>query len=742
MVFSLGIGGSQPPGGGGGSSGTIAVTDGTTTVNNVTTLDFTTGATVNAGGSGIADIAINAGGVGTITNGAGISVTNPTGPNVTITSTITQGIAITDGTVTVNPTTAIVLAGAGVSTVNGGGGIADITIPGGMTALTGDVTASGTGSQATTLATVNTNVGSFGDGTHVGAFTVNAKGLITAASSVTITGAPPIGAAGGDLGGSYPNPTVLSVADVTTGTLGVAHGGTGLTVGTSGGILAFTATGTLTSTAILASSRIVVGGGVGSAPHTVTTGGSTTQVLHGAVGDPTWSQVSLTADVTGALPFANIATLSASSLAGNSTGGGLAIASVPIGAGLTFASGSLAVGGSGGTVDLSGQTEIKVPTPVNAADAATKAYVDNVAAGLNPAVAVQAATTAAGDTSGFTYNNGASGIGATLTGAVNTAFTVDGFTFSALGQRVLVKNDTQSPSGAFNGVYFVTQIQTAILPVILTRALDYDQPSDINNTGSIPVVNGTANGTTSWLLTSAVATVGTDPLTYVLFTRNPSNVVTSVIAQGGPFLANGTITSTGTISNSTASLTAHGIIIAEGTGAAVATAAMTNGQLLIGTTGSDPVPRTVSGDATLNSGGTLTVSTIGGVAPATVAGLGLALNSGTITGHTQVTVAATAGVNALTLAASTTNFLINGPAGGGACTITLPAASGIDQRIVMNISQGATAATWIFGAGFNFGTSVPSPTITAVAGKRDTMVLINNVGTVFDFEAINQGFSP
>lgn len=48
-----------------------------------------------------------------------------------------------------------------------------------ITALTGDIIASGPGSVAATLATVNTNVGSF----TYGSFTVNAKGLITAASS-------------------------------------------------------------------------------------------------------------------------------------------------------------------------------------------------------------------------------------------------------------------------------------------------------------------------------------------------------------------------------------------------------------------------------------------------------------------------------------------------------------------------------------------------------------------------------
>lgn len=55
-----------------------------------------------------------------------------------------------------------------------------------ITALTGDVTATGPGSVAATLATVNGNVGSFGTATQVGSFTVNAKGLITAASNTSI----------------------------------------------------------------------------------------------------------------------------------------------------------------------------------------------------------------------------------------------------------------------------------------------------------------------------------------------------------------------------------------------------------------------------------------------------------------------------------------------------------------------------------------------------------------------------
>lgn len=55
-----------------------------------------------------------------------------------------------------------------------------------ITALTGDGTASGPGSAALTLATVNANVGSFGSASSVATQTVNAKGLTTAAASVAI----------------------------------------------------------------------------------------------------------------------------------------------------------------------------------------------------------------------------------------------------------------------------------------------------------------------------------------------------------------------------------------------------------------------------------------------------------------------------------------------------------------------------------------------------------------------------
>lgn len=98
---------------------------------------------------------------------------------------------------------------------------------------------------------------------------------------------------------------VSLTADV-TGTLPVANGGTGLTVGTSGGILGYTATGTIASSALLTANALILGGGAGVVPGPMASLGTTTTVLHGnAAGAPTFGAVVLTTDVSGILPGAN-----------------------------------------------------------------------------------------------------------------------------------------------------------------------------------------------------------------------------------------------------------------------------------------------------------------------------------------------------------------------------------------------------------------------------------------------------
>lgn len=112
-------------------------------------------------------------------------------------------------------------------------------------------------------------------------------------------------------------PSTASTGNVTVaGTLATANGGTGLTTFTSGGAVYATSTSALTTGTLPVS-----GGGTGQASAltqygvvygstttamATTAAGTTTQVLHGnGAGAPTWSAVSLTADVSGTLPIAN-----------------------------------------------------------------------------------------------------------------------------------------------------------------------------------------------------------------------------------------------------------------------------------------------------------------------------------------------------------------------------------------------------------------------------------------------------
>ena len=100
------------------------------------------------------------------------------------------------------------------------------------------------------------------------------------------------------------NPIILTT-DV-SGILPVVNGGTALSSGTSGGVLAYTASGTLASSGALTASALVLGGGAGATPTPMGSLGTTTTVLHGnAGGAPTFGAVSLTADVSGTLPIAN-----------------------------------------------------------------------------------------------------------------------------------------------------------------------------------------------------------------------------------------------------------------------------------------------------------------------------------------------------------------------------------------------------------------------------------------------------
>lgn len=104
---------------------------------------------------------------------------------------------------------------------------------------------------------------------------------------------------------------VIPIID-SSGFVPVVSGGTGIGGGTSGGILGFTGTGTIASSALLTANQLIIGGGVGVLPTTLAAG-SQYQVLRMGATTPAYGAVSLdqAVAVSGILPNANTTAASA-----------------------------------------------------------------------------------------------------------------------------------------------------------------------------------------------------------------------------------------------------------------------------------------------------------------------------------------------------------------------------------------------------------------------------------------------
>ena len=155
--------------------------------------------------------------------------------------------------------------------------------------------------------------------------------------------------------------------------------------------------------------------------------------------------------------------------------------------------------------------------PANATDIVNKEYADSISSGLNYHQPANYASTTT--LPSYTYNNGTSGVGATITATANGALSLGGGSPTAT-QRVLVKDEVAG-NAPYNGIYVVTQAGSSILPFILTRATDYDTSgtgtNEIDQGDYVLIISGTL-ASTAWVQqTPLPITVGTTGIVFLQF---------------------------------------------------------------------------------------------------------------------------------------------------------------------------------------------------------------------------------
>ena len=419
------------------------------------------------------------------TNGTGDLVLNTNSGTNTGSITIADG-ANNDITITPNGTGKLVLNNPYIN------GTSDTlaefiydTVGGAITSGTGITVTNNDGGNTSTVNITNTAVtaGAYGSTTAIPTFTVNAQGQLTAAGTENIS-------------------TTLNIAG-DTGTDAIAHltdtltftGGEGIDTTVTNNVLTIAGEDATTSNKGIASFE--------TANFTVTSGAVATKNI--TLGTSTLTNGSTTTTLGGLLQLdVDNLRIDGNSIISTDTNGGITLD--PNGTGHISASNAL----------------IKdVATPVDPNDAANKAYVDAVAEGLHIHASVQAATTAA-ITGSVTYDNGTSGVGATLT--TDTPInTLDGYSL-VNGDRILIKNQANT---GHNGIYIRTS------STVFTRAADFNTVAEIASGDFLFVSNGTVNGKTGWVNTSKSITVGTTAVVFEQFSGAGTYIAGSGLAFTG-----------------------------------------------------------------------------------------------------------------------------------------------------------------------------------------------------------------
>jgi hypothetical protein len=170
-------------------------------------------------------------------------------------------------------------------------------------------------------------------------------------------------------------------------------------------------------------------------------------------------------------------------------------------------------------LDLQSQKLTSLADPSAASDAATKQYVDNVAAGMQWKAPVRVATTANG----------------TLATAYANTQVIDGVTL-ATGNRILIKNQSAASE---NGLYIVAASGAP------NRATDADAGNELAPGTAVTIAEGTINADKAFMIISdAAIAIGTTSQTWGQFSAGATysagngisiagSVISAVAASGG-----------------------------------------------------------------------------------------------------------------------------------------------------------------------------------------------------------------